>query len=54
MQFLLLTRHIVKNPGMNTGVVEGYAVPAGFLTMCLVSKRNCIPYNSTCVHSKVF
>jgi cell division protein YceG involved in septum cleavage len=30
MQFLLLTWHIVKNPGMNTDAVEGYVVPVTY------------------------
>ena len=36
MQFLLLTRHIVKNMGMNTGAVEGYAVPVTYKTLAVV------------------
>jgi hypothetical protein len=74
MQFLLLTRHIVKkpgnehrccwrvcsscylqdtsskNPGMNTDAVEGYAVHVTYKK----HRQKTIPFNSTCVHPRVF
>ena len=40
MQFLLLTRHMSKNPGMNTGAVEWYVSSS-----CCLQDRRRITHN---------